>query len=330
MAIRSIMAQAMVLGALSATLLVACGGGGEPQANDKLSDNAATSYSANATVVGSDATSALDTALLTAMQLAPGAISAASAPNSREQAQTVSVGTLTCAGGGTATMTISGAGTVAELNGRLDAGEIYQITYNQCSGANGQAALNGALAMTVNSASSNIGGNSDTTVTFSTSSLAATLPRGSVSFNGTVMVQRVVTVSGNSTSVSTQVSTSSLAVATNFNNRTGQFTLSGVNLTRQANFLSGVLQSASYNGAHTLSAVLTNLSYSYTVATQGGTAFDANGVPTQGGWVITLPNRTLTITVASGSVTIAIDDGKNGSVDRSFTIPVAALIAGAG
>ena len=86
--------------------------------------------------------------------------------------------------------------------------------------------------------------------------------------------------------------------------------------------------SSSYNGSHTLSAVLPNLSYSYDVATNGG--FNANGVPNLGSWVITLPRRTITISINGASATIAVDDGNNGSIDRSFTVPVAQLGSDAG
>lgn len=317
------------LSLLSAALLAACGGGGDSGSAEPLSNNDATSYAANASVVGSDATGALDTTLLTATQLVPGSVGAAGVVNGREQAQAVSTGALTCAGGGTATLSIDGPTPANWINGRLDADEVYQITYNQCRGAAGQAALNGDVTMTVLSASSNSAG-SATSVNFSTTNLTAVLPRGTASFNGNVAVQRTVTVVGNTSSVSTHVTSTSFVVTTNFNNRTSVFTLGNVDLTRQASFAGSVLQSTSHTGSHTLSAVLPNLRYSYSVATQGGTVFDANGLPTQGGWVITLPRRTVTITVAGSNATIAIDDGNNGSIDRSFTVPIAALAAGAG
>jgi hypothetical protein len=126
------------------------------------------------------------------------------------------------------------------------------------------------------------------------------------------------------------VTTPNLAVATQFNARNANFTLGNVDLMRVATFASGVLQSTTYDGTHTLAAVLPNLSYSYSVATQGGASFDANGVPTQGGWTVALPRRTLTISVAGGSASISIDDGADGSIDRSFSVPVARLGSDAG
>ena len=311
---------------LSAALLFGCGGGGSSQDPDSLSNESAAGYAANASVVGSDATSALDAALLTTSDLAGAAGAAPNAAADRKRALAFSSGALACAGGGTATLSITNATTPAdELNGRLDAGEVYAASFTGCRRVAGGPALNGSLAMTVDSTTTN-----GATVTFSTSTLTVTLPRGSLAFNGSATVQRGVSAANGGSTVSTHVSAASLAVTTQFNGRSGQFTLSNVDLTRQASYVDTVLQSAVYSGSHTLTAVLPNLSYSYSVATQGGTGFGADGLPTQGGWRITLPRRWIDITVAGGVVTIAIDEGKNGSVDRSFTIPVAELGSGAG
>lgn len=318
------------LSALSAALLIACGGGGDSQDSDSLSNESATSYAANASVVGSDAAGALDAALQSTSDLAIASGAASSTPSNaaagRKQALSLNTGALGCAGGGTATLSITNATTpLAELNGRLDAGEVYAASFSDCRRVPGGAALNGALTMTVNTTSAN-----GATVTFTTTTLGVTLPRGTVSFNGSATVQRSTTTHNGGNEVSTRVTSASLAVTTQFSGRTGHFTLSELDLTRQAIYVGDVLQSTSYNGTHTLSAVLANLSYSYTVATQGGAEFGADGLPTQGGWRITFPRRWITITVGSAIATIAIDEGKDGSVERTFTVPVAQLGNGAG
>jgi hypothetical protein len=43
-----------------------------------------------------------------------------------------------------------------------------------------------------------------------------------------------------------------------------------------------------------------------------------------------LPNLLITVTVANGTATIAIDDGKDGTIDRTITIPAGQLAADAG
>ena len=265
---------------LSTALLTACGGGASDAADAALSSDTATSYGANATVISGDAGSALDTTLLTTQQLA--VLSASSA--GREQPQAVSAGPIACPGGGSASLQISGGTLQSQLNGQLDAGEIYQVGYTDCKGALGQAALNGSVTMTVNSASSTAAA-----VTLATSNLSVTLPRGVVAYAGTATVQRGVVTDASGSVVTTQFATPSLSVVTQFNARQSSFTLSDVNITRQAMFVGGILQSTSYNGAHTLSATLPNASFSYTVATQGGVSYSANGTPLQGAWQITLP-----------------------------------------
>ena len=75
---------------------------------------------------------------------------------------------------------------------------------------------------------------------------------------------------------------------------------------------------------------LPNASFSYSVATSGGVTYAADGTPAADSWTIALPNALITVAVANGTATIAIDDGKDGTIDRSFTIPVAQLTADAG
>lgn len=323
---RFLTAPSLALSLLSASLLLACGGGGDTGSADTLTDQAAAGYAANASVVGSDATSALDTTLLTATDLVSASATTQSAVTGREQAQAITVGPLQCDGGGTASLIVTGASTLAEANGQLDAGEIYAVTFINCQRVTGAPTLNGGLSMTVDTVTAN--GATVTITSGAPNPLSVTLPRGIVTFNGGVTVARSVTVNGNSSTVSTQVTSANLAVTTQFNGRTGNFTLSNVNLNRLANYVSGALQSSGYNGSHTLSAVLQNLSYSYDVATNGG--FNANDVPNQGSWVITLPRRKITITINGASATIAVDDGNNGSIDRSITVPVSQLVSDAG
>ena len=319
-------APSFALSLLSASLLLACGGGGDTSSAETLTDQTAAGYAANASVVGSDAASALDATLLTATDLVSASATTQSTVTGREQAQAITVGPLQCGDGGTASLTVNGATPQAEANGQLDIGEIYAVTFTNCRRAAGAPTLNGVLSMTVGTVTAN---GATVTITSGTQNpLSVTLQRGIVTFNGSVTVARSVSVTGNNSTVSTQVTSASLAVTTQFNGRTGNFTLSNVNLNRLASHVSGVVQSSSYNGSHTLSAVLPNLSYSYDVATNGG--FNANGVPNQGSWVITLPRRTITVTINEALATIAVDDGNNGSIDRSITVPVAQLGSDAG
>lgn len=305
----------LTVSALSVALMIACGGGGTSDPTP-LSSPTATQHSANASAVGADASSALDATLLTATQLVPGTSSVQRA--GRKQALATSSPALSCAGGGQATMTITGASALEELNGQLDAGEVYQVAFINCRGAGGQAMLNGAVTLTVQSVAPG-----SVAVTLMSNTLNVTLPRGVVSFIGSASVQRTLVVNGIGSNVTTHVSASSLAVTTHFNGRIGHFTLSDVDLTRQAVQVAGVLQSASYSGTHTLAGTSSGETFEYTVSTVGGATFNPNGVPTQGAWLVTLPHQLVRIDIANASVTISIDEGKNGSIERSFSIPLA-------
>ena len=322
MLIRIMPIPAMLISALSAASIIACGGESEP-AVAPLSSQTATEYSANASVIGADASSALDATLSTASQLVQGMAGSLNA--GRKQALATSSGALNCAAGGQATMMISGASPLQALNGQLDAGEVYQIAFVDCRGAAKQAVLNGNVTMTVVRASG-----STAAVTLSTTTLNATLPRGMLSFIGSADVQRTVILSDAGSDVTTRVIASSLTITTDFNNRTGNFTLSDVDLTRQASYSDVGLQSTSYDGTHSLAGISAGQSFEYTVATQGGATYNANGIPTQGAWVITLPHQIVTTHVADGTATIAVGDGKEGNIDRSFSVSTVLLTAGAG
>lgn len=324
MLIRFMPIPAMLISALSAASMIACGDDSEPVAAP-LSSQTAAEYSANASVIGADASSALDATLSTASQLVQGMAGSSNAGRKQARATTSGSGALNCAAGGQAAMTISGASPLQEFNGQLDAGKVYHIAFVDCRGAAKQAVLNGNVTMTVTSA-----GDSTAAVTLSTTTLKATLPRGMLSFIGSADVQRTVTLSGGGSHVTTRVTASSLTITTDFNSRTGNFTLSDVDLTRQASYSDAGLQSTSYDGTHSLAGISAGQSFEYRVATQGGAIYNANGIPTQGAWVITLPHQIVTTSVADGTATIAVGDGKDGNIDRSFSVSTVLLTAGAG
>ena len=81
----------------------------------------------------------------------------------------------------------------------------------------------------------------------------------------------------------------SFTMATQFNGRSNTFTLSLVDITRTGTWVGGVLQGSTLSGTHTLSATLPGGFFDHTVATQGTVTYSATGLPTAGGWTITLP-----------------------------------------
>ena len=319
------------LSLLCAAALCACGGGGSSAGPAPVtSTDTATGYSANATQISDAATEALDTSVQTAQAIIATQANATAA-GSRATAQSATVAGVTnasvnCLGGGTATLTISGGTPTSVTNGKLDTGEVYQLVYAGCRGAVGLAQVDGTLTMTVQSATA-----TDLSLMLATSDLTVTLPRGTVKVVGSTShsLTSSTDVSG-ATVLTSQFSTPSLSVATHFNARQSTFTLSAVDITRTSTWLNGLPLSSSLNGTHTLSATLPNGAFSYTVSTQGAVNYSATGLPTSGAWTVTLPQSIVAISVANALATITIDDGKDGTIDRTFTIPVRTLQTDAG
>lgn len=319
---------------LCAAALTACGGNSSSDSDNSTSADTATSYAANATLIAGDASSALDESVLAAQAVVATQAGTSVSAGTRESAMSAPTETpqavvnvpVTCAGGGSATLTITGGTVGSVLNGQLDAGEVYQIVFASCKGSAGAATVNGTLAMTVLSASG-----TDLSITTTATDLSVTLPRGTITLNGSTSRQVSSSAgAGGTTVLSSQFSSPSITLATHFNARSSSFTLSAVNITRQSTWLSGVLQSSSINGTHTLSATLPNGAFSYTVATQGGVTYAASGLPTSGAWTITLPLTRVGVSIANALATITIDDGKDGTIDRTFTVPIGRLESDAG
>jgi hypothetical protein len=328
--------SALVLSLFGAAMLAACGGGGDAGNTLGIDDATAMAYSANATLINSDASSVADTAVLTAQSVVASGGLAASV-DGRSGVMSASASPLVaaptshaCAGGGTATVTVTGGTPASLLNGQLDAGEVYDVTFAGCMGAAGAAAVDGSLSMTVVTATGD-SSNGTLALDLTATNLAVTFPRGSATLNGSS--SRSVTVSTDTDGtfhVSSHFTTPSLTLATHYNARSSTFTLSAVDVLRNATFLGGVLQSSSISGTHTLSATLPRGAFTYTVTTTGSATYAADGTPTSGSWTITLPQNLIGVTIANGIATITIDHGKDGTIDRTITIPVPQLVTDAG
>lgn len=318
--------------ALGALLLTACGGGGSDAGSSSptaIDDSTATAYSADAALITNDAMGATDTAVLTAQNVvaALGTVSAADAKSSALSADakpltSSAAVTRNCAGGGTATVSISGGTAANWSNGKFDAGETYQIVFAGCKGAIGWVTVDGSMTLAVDSASGD-SSNGSLALSMNASNLTVATPRGSASLNGSATRSLTVSTDANGVvSLSGHYVAPSITWATQYFGRSSSFTLSGVDIQRNATLVGGVLQSSSIDGTHTLSATLPNGSFSYTVATNGAATYDANGVPTAGHWTVTLPNDLITLTIANGNATWTLDRGKDGTIDRTVTVPL--------
>lgn len=302
------------LGALTlAALLAACGGGGNdaaPPPPSAVSAEDAKSVSANTAAIPTDTATAMSTIIATAEAVvAAGSASA----------------TLSCAGGGTAVYTVTGPDAALLLNRRFDQGENYSVTYNACRSFTGAASVNGAQTLFVASRTAD-----SITLDTATNNVVVTLPHSDVTMNGSSTVSRTIQTAGNVTTTTTHWVTPNFSVTTHRNGRTSTFAYNNVDISRTVVTTSGVVTATSYNGTSTLSWTWPNGSYSITFATQGTVNCDASGAPTQGTWTITFPHNRIILTIVPGTVTLAVDYGADGTIDRTYTFTVTELMNGAG
>ena len=294
------------------TLLAACGGGGEDAGApiNAVSESTASTMSANSAVVPTESTEAAATVLVTTQALVAGGTASQ---------------TYDCAGGGTATFTVTGGSVSSVVNGQLDAGEVYSVAFTGCRGSAGAATVDGAATLTVISA-----GNGSTEVTTDTQGITVALPLRTLTLDGASTLTRTVTTSGASTTTTSHWTAAQIDLTSVRSARTSRYTLSAVDLTRGITTTNGVISASSSSGGHTMRATLPNASWSITTATQGAVSYDANGVPTQGAWTITLPNNRLLIGVVPGTLTVQADWGNDGDIDRTWTFSTSTLAGEAG
>lgn len=321
-------------------LLTACGGGGDGASTTTatpLSQPDATAESANSASTGNDTAAAMDSVIDTTSALALATATPADASPDRMHALSAKPAAATgltnvsvsCAGGGTATLSITGGTAASELNGQLDAGEHYSVTYAQCTGQAGQAQLNGSVEMDVVSADHTTSP-STLAVNLTVTNLALSLPAGTATLNGTAAVSRSVVIANGSTTTTSHLTVPSATLATAFNARTGSFTLTDLDATRTLTSVAGVVTASQYNGHHTLSGTANGRTFAVSVATTGNVSYDATGALVSGAWTVVRPHATIATTLANGTVIMTVDDGNDGTIDHTWTFTVAQLNAAAG
>ena len=321
-------------------LLSACGGGGgdtpPPSTVAQLSQADATAYAANASSSGESTASAVDSVIDTTAGLAtavaqPGGVASSDRMHALAAPGTVPVigVTVACAGGGTATLSITGGTLSSQLNGQLDAGEHYSVVFAQCTGGSGSAQLNGGVEMDVVSADRSASP-ATLAVNLTITNLALALPSGTATLAGTATASRSVVTTNGTTTSTTHVTVPSATLATAFNGRSATLTLSDLDATRTVTSVDGVASAPQYSGHYTLTGTADGRTLSLNVATTGSANYDANGALVSGSWTVVRPDDTIVTTVANGIVVMTVDDGNDGTIDHTWTFPAALLDAAAG
>lgn len=293
---------------LAAACLSACGGGSESDTpQNTVGSETAQSVSANTMVLGPDTVSANAAVLRTAQAVVASG-----------QATT----TISCGGGGTARFTVSGGTSL--FNFVLDAGERYDMLFDNCRVSAGAESLSGLMRIDVISASAN-----EMTLQTSTQGIVVTRPQRTFTLNGSSTISQSTVTNGTTVTTTHRWVSPQIALTSLHNANLSSLSFSNVDLTTTSTTVNGVLTGSTSSGTLTITVAWPGNSWSATIATQGPASYDTNGVATQGSWLMTLPHDRIGLVVAAGLATVTLDSGANGSIDHTFFFGVLALIAAA-
>lgn len=323
------------------TALSACGGGGTDDGNSSgtMSLDTAGRYAAHATLASADGGTAVDVAVKTAQALvaahtSSAATAAATAAGTRRSASATPSATgiapsatLDCAGGGTATVSATGPTQAGLYNGTLDPDEVYQLSFTNCQGSTGAAVVNGTLAVSVAEV-----GSGSLNLDLTATALRIALARGSITVDGSLSYSAIDALpEGAAYDLlrSSDLRSSQLTLTTQRNARTQTFSVTALSVQRSSTWSAGLPLSSSMQGSCTFTAALGDASYNATLTTSGSSTYAADGLPTSGSWALTLPSTLIGLAVSGESATLTVDEGRNGSIDRSRTVPRATLAAAA-
>lgn len=291
--------------ALACAVLAACGGGGSSDTADDGAEQALASApadSSSATSVSQESTSASASTLQTTQAVV--------ATGGAGQV-------VNCPGGGTAQYQLSGGAD----DGQLSAGEVYAITFTQCTGPYELVSLTGTATLTVTEATP-----TRVAADMALNSLVAQTPLALLTHTGDASVVTNVNYGHDGPvlngTISTRFTSSSLAVVRHTASRNTAYTLSAVDITHGTVVAGGLITSTSVAGTSTLTASLPAGTYTANFSSQGGVQFD-EGVPVAGAWQVRGPRNTLLLSATPQAITVGLDLGSNGTVDFTRTYPSA-------
>lgn len=256
--------------ALFCAFLSACGGGGDDGSSTPSSATHETVQSASSVTVIDESARAQAT-VLSASRLVF-TISGAS-------------GTSSCAGGGSVSF-IATAGTTGSLtNGVPDAGETYTIQFASCRSTTDTSVVNGALTLTVISASG------DHLSVATESNLTVVQQDRTLRLEGRSTLSHTVQTSGATQVTTDRWQTPSASITSTHNGRTTRLSLTNVDLTHTVTTVNGVVTGSTSQGTLTMGYSGWLGDWSATIGTQGIVSLNANGVRLSGLWLITLPRH---------------------------------------
>lgn len=329
--------------------LVACGGGDGSSVSEStatataatMDTDTATNVAATAAQNSADVPALVDASVSTAEALnaaAPAFTNAAD--ETRSTAQSVPGGSavpladaptslsvpVPCAVTGQATLTLSGAPLAQLLNGHLDTGEQYELTFDACQAAAGQPVFNGKLHLAVVTNTS-----TGHTLVWTANGLVGTVALGQLQLDGTATRELVQSAdSSGATLRHSHVTATSLTLQSTYNGHARATTLDTMDLLRDSRWVNGMPVSAQVSGHCQVTQQRSVGSYSFSLSLQGQVALGSDGLATTGEWLLTLPGSSVDLLLDGTQAVISVDQGKNGSIDHKLTLPLGRLQASAG
>lgn len=313
------MTQRLLAPLLAAALLSACGGGGYDAGDNGQAQTVAQGYAADATTMTVLSATQMDSAA-DVLEAALGAPATATA-DGRMQPQALSLpgGSASCAGGGTVSWSITGGTAQQQLNGQLDAGESYHLLFANCGVGGSDLVLDGGLKLDVTAV-----GNGNTDITLTAEALRGTTAQGSTTLNGSKRRQRtVVALQGGGRQVTAQLTSSGdLGLVSNLSGRTASYTLRSLNWTIVRTFDgNGLLTQRSHQGSLDLAVASPRRpSATLQISTQGTLTLGSDGLAAAGSFQVVTSDQRILCSYGSNSITLQLDIGNNGSIDRSWTL----------
>ena len=309
---------AVAAAGLAAGLLAACGGGGGSASDGSMSASDAQGYAADAATMPVSAATAVESSVGTlenALAVSAAAGTSEHALSAQTQALT---GTVACLGGGTIAWSVSGSTPALEANGQFDTGEVYAVTFTQCGSPDGDAVLDGSVTLTVNQRTA-----TSVDLTHTTSALTLTTSVGQWVVNGSTRASRAWTgTSGGGTQVSSQLSSSGVSLSSTIGSWQASYALKSIDWTVVRSYdASGQLSARSHQGTLAIDASTRRRpNASLQITTNGALTIGSDGLAAAGSFSVVDAHDTIACTYGNGTLTLTLDLGNDGTIDRSWTV----------
>lgn len=308
----------------SAAALAACGGGStEDTSGTSISTEVAQGYAADA--------GTMPVAAATGVEAAVGALeSAVSATTGADRAQPQAVqpqATLSaqCVRGGSVTWQASGG--TALGNGQLDTGEIYTVSYDGCVTGDGGPTIDGSLSLTVNARSTG-------RLAYTMTATKLTFTQGTLEYvlDGNVSEDRRSLTDVTGTQVTGDLTSTGLSLESTIGSRQATYRLNTLAWTVVRTFdANGRLVTRSHQGTLELSANTPRRpDASLAISTVGSTIVGSDGFISAGTYTVRTSRDTVRCEHGGGTVTLSLDRGNDGTIDRVWTLTRTVFLDGAG